>query len=424
MDMVGPGKGSQVQTNDAPKVQPPDSRPETRLEIAATNGTREAAAPQPSVNDALQEFVDSHPDMIALVDENWTILAISQGWTEEAAQHGYADYRRGGDYLGILKRGVSEGDLDAAVILSAVQQVASGKRRLFQYVYTPSGISEDRRFKFSVTRFQSGGAPMAMLSRSEVTELFTLAERCRRLESSLVAVQEEERRRIGRDLHDSTAQLLVALQLGLIRLKDLHQDRPSKLAFREMDETLKALHEEVRALSYLLHPPLLVNGGLVESLEEMATGFARRSRLSIDFRFDGVGESWSTAVEETLYRLAQEALANVHRHAHARHVTIRLVARRHGHLHLIVHDDGVGMPEGAARSLAPLGVGIAGMRERIKELGGRFSVRHQAGTCLIASIPPAADRRETRQPSDPGCGFDWKAGAGSGNRTRVTSLEG
>src|SRR6185503_15944829 len=164
MDMVGPGNGSQVQTDDAPKVQPPDSHRNPRLEIATTDRARQA-----SVNDALQEFVDSHPDKIALVDENWMILAISQEWAEEAAVHGYADYRRGGDYLKILKRGVSEGDLDAAVILSAMQQVASGRRRLFQYVYTPSGISEDRRFKFSVTRFESGGVPMAMLSRSEVT---------------------------------------------------------------------------------------------------------------------------------------------------------------------------------------------------------------------------------------------------------------
>jgi signal transduction histidine kinase len=236
---------------------------------------------------------------------------------------------------------------------------------------------------------------MAMLSRSEVTDLFTLAERCRRLENSLVAVQEEERRRIGRDLHDGTAQLLVALQLSLIRLKGLHQDRPSELAFGEMDETLKALHHEIRAVSYLLHPPPLVNGSLVESIEGMATGFARRSNLSIDFAFDGITESWPTAVEETLYRLAQEALANVHRHAHAHQVGIRLLARPSGHLHLIVHDDGVGMPDGAARSMAPLGVGIAGMRERIKQLGGRFTVRHEFGTCLVASIPPAANRRET-----------------------------
>ena len=138
-----------------------------------------------------------------------------------------------------------------------------------------------------------------------------------------------------------------------------------------------------------------MNGSLVESIEEMATGFARRSKLDIDFSFDGLTESWPTAVEETLYRLAQEALANVHRHAHAKQVGIRLVARPSGHLHLIVHDDGVGMPAGAARSLAPLGVGIAGMRERIKQLGGRFTVRHEFGTCLVASIPPAANRRET-----------------------------
>ena len=137
MDVVGPGSGSQARNDDAPKVQPPDSRHNSNPEIATTD-----RGPLHSVTDALQEFVDSHPDKIALVDENWTILAISQDWAEEAAAHGYADYRRGGDYLKILKRGVSEGDLDAAVIFSAVQQVASGKRRLLQYVYTPSGISD------------------------------------------------------------------------------------------------------------------------------------------------------------------------------------------------------------------------------------------------------------------------------------------
>ena len=92
MDMVGPGSGSQVRNDDAPKVQPPDSRHNANLETATTD-----RGPQPSVNDALQEFVDSHPDKIALVDENWTILAISHEWAEEAAAHGYADYRRGGD---------------------------------------------------------------------------------------------------------------------------------------------------------------------------------------------------------------------------------------------------------------------------------------------------------------------------------------
>src|SRR4030095_17219273 len=149
------------------------------------------------------------------------------------------------------------------------------------YVYTPSGVSEDRRFKFSVPRFESGGAQMAMLSRSEVTDLFTLAEKCRRLENSLVAVQEEERRRIGRDLHDSTAQLLVALQLSLIRLKGLHQDQPSKLVFGEMDDTLKALHHGIRAVSYLLHPPPLVNGRLIQSNEQMATGSVTPAQLGI-----------------------------------------------------------------------------------------------------------------------------------------------
>jgi len=125
----------------------------------------------------------------------------------------------------------------------------------------------------------------------------------------------------------------------------------------------------------------------------MARGFARRTNLRIAFVFEGEPASWEPLVESTLYRLAQEALANVHHHARASQVGMRLVATRLGYLHLIVEDDGVGIPVESTALNGPMGVGIAGMRSRIAEVGGRFTIRPvPGGTCIMASVPLAPRR--------------------------------
>ncbi|WP_129791656.1 sensor histidine kinase [Sphingosinicella sp. CPCC 101087] len=335
---------------------------------------------------ALREIIDGLPEQIALLDDSWNVLAVNRAWAESAAAAGIPGLETGQNYLQGCEMMAERGNGDAILLRQALREISGGERRFFEHVYFKDGKSGGD-FKVNISCFESGGARFATVTRYDVTKLMALTRQYRRLERSLIRVQEEERRRIGRELHDATAQLLVALQLSMLRLKDLHSDDETAAIVAEVRDTIDRINHEVRAISYLLHPPSLDEEGLVRALDAMARGFSRRTGLGIGFWFDGSAQSWEPVFEATLYRLAQEALANVQRHAHATRVGIRLVARRHC-LHLIVEDDGIGLPPDSHRSSAPLGVGIAGMRSRIEELSGRFSIRRvSSGTCLVASIP-------------------------------------
>lgn len=341
---------------------------------------------------ALRDVIDELPEQIALVDDAWTIVAANRAWSESAAANCFPGLAEGGNYLEACEDRAAQGDQDAAMVCAGVRDIASGRRRKFTHFSAKKGKTRDREYKLNITSFQSGGIRLATVTRYDVTELMKLAQRNRRLEESLLAIQEEERRRIGRELHDATSQLLVALHLCNLRLKRAHGDNVSKSIFDEIDETLDRINAEIRAISYVLHAPPLEETSLVEAIDALARGFARRTGLDISFWFDGHSEPWDMVVQATLYRLIQEAVTNVHRHAQARRAWIRLVARPGRFLHVIVEDDGVGIPETAIRSSAPLGVGLASMRARIDELGGRFSIhRLSTGTCLIASVPLAGD---------------------------------
>ena len=115
---------------------------------------------------------------------------------------------------------------------------------------------------------------------------------------------------------------------------------------------------------------------------ELVEGFSRRTGLDVKFETLGEAQMWSPAAEEAAYRIVQEALSNVHRHSNARHATVRL-SQREAITHVVIADDGIGMPD-HVRS----GVGLAGMRSRLSELGGRlFILSRSAGTTVIASIP-------------------------------------
>lgn len=338
--------------------------------------------------DALQSMIDELPDEIALADARWNILAVNQAWTLKASESPRRELRPGRNYLEQLEGWAAEGNEDSRLVAAAVREMSAGTRLSLEHDYSLEVNGKDRDYKVKISLFRLGDSDLAAITRHEITDLAQLARQNRRLEKSLMSVQEEERRRIGRELHDATAQLLVALHLCNLRLKHMHRDGESAALLSEVDETLGRVNEEIRAISYLLHPPTLDERGLVESIDAMARGFARRTGLRINFWFDGQIEAWDMVVQATLYRVAQEALTNVHRHADADHVCIRLVAKPARFLHLIVEDDGVGISDEALSSAAPLGVGIAGMQSRVTELGGRLSFhRMDKGTCLIASVP-------------------------------------
>lgn len=204
------------------------------------------------------------------------------------------------------------------------------------------------------------------------------------LEHRLMA-QEYEGLRMGRELHDSTGQLLLSLRLGIGHLKRANDPRESEVILDEISETVRQIDQEIRAFSYLHYPADLGQGGLVSALGTLARGFGDRTGLKIVFKAVCHRTIANAEASVALLRVAQEALMNVHRHAHAGSVRMNLVD--HGDmLELSVQDDGQGIPP-LANQPASKGVGLPGMRHRIERLGGQFSVRRlKQGTKVVAKV--------------------------------------
>lgn len=329
----------------------------------------------------LQRIIDGLPEQIAVLDADWNILLINRPWNQVAQQHGMA--LQPGDNYRAYFESFAAVDADAATVVVGLNDISSGRRDAFSHIYAADGPNLGRDFEIRVSTFECCGKRFGTATRHEVTELMAMRHRQRELRHRY---RFEERRRIGRELHDSKAQTLVALQLGLIRLKGLQTDSKSNVIFAEIDEAIAQMHHEIRAISHLFNPRELTKEGLGMAIEAMARGFSLRSGLSISMSQEGALKSRSGSAELAFYRVSQEALANVLRHAHASEARIRLVSRPRT-MHLVISDDGVGIPQ-TLETLAERGTGVRGMRQRVEELGGRFSLsRQMRGTVMAASIP-------------------------------------
>jgi len=209
------------------------------------------------------------------------------------------------------------------------------------------------------------------------------------LSGQLCALREEERQRIAQELHDSTAQHLVAATLNLMTLRAKSASNPGVHKLLENVETsLEEARRELRAFTYLLHPLALEKDGLERTLRTYLDGFARRTRLKAQISVAGRVESLPFALRCSLLRIIQEALANIHRHAAATRVSISLRMTADA-LDLIVSDDGCGIGRAAGRTLqGSAGVGIPGMRSRLRKFGGTLEIHTGShGTTLGAIIP-------------------------------------
>jgi two-component system, NarL family, sensor kinase len=223
-----------------------------------------------------------------------------------------------------------------------------------------------------------------------LSHLVTKAEsEVAQLSAQLLALQEEERQRIARELHDSTAQHIVAANLGLMRLTGEIRQNPTALtAIEEIGDLLDKALLELRVFTYLLHPPNLADEGLQATLREFIEGFADRTGLQAQVRMVNKTDDAPPDIQRSILRVVQEALANVHRHAGASrvHVSAKLVRDR---LVVRVRDDGRGLPpaSGTAGGLR-MGVGIPGMHARLRQFGGDLKIRSgPQGTSLLAYVP-------------------------------------
>jgi PAS domain S-box-containing protein len=223
-------------------------------------------------------------------------------------------------------------------------------------------------------------------------ELMRHAEVVRELSARLLQIQDEERRRIARELHDSVGQMLAAVNMNIAQVnRELDALSPeSAKAMTDNEGLLEEISREIRTISHLLHPPLLDEVGLQSALEWYIDGFSERSKINVNLELPTDFGRLPRNLEITLFRVVQECLTNIHRHSGSSTAAVR-VARSENEVRLEVRDAGKGIPAETQTTLASgklSGVGLRGMSERLRQMGGQLEVHSNGtGTLVTATLP-------------------------------------
>jgi PAS domain S-box-containing protein len=236
--------------------------------------------------------------------------------------------------------------------------------------------------------------PMVASAIRDITQRKHIENNLRELSARLLQLQDEERRRIARELHDSAGQLLAALNMNLSPLLQTANgvDQRTRKVLEESLELVHELSSEIRTMSYLLHPPLLDEAGLASALRWYVEGFAERSKIRVDLEIPRQIDRLPRDLETVIFRIVQECLTNIHRHAHSRSAAIR-IAQSETEIKIEVQDEGKGISDSKRAELespGKAGVGITGMRERIRQWGGNLQIapgRNGSGTLVTACLP-------------------------------------
>jgi signal transduction histidine kinase len=226
------------------------------------------------------------------------------------------------------------------------------------------------------------------------------AESYRVLSGRILELQDVERRKIARELHDSVGQFLAGLKLNLSRLqrREVEPSQQNRSLLTESIELTERAITEVRTISHLLHPPLLDELGFHSAARWYAEGFAKRSGIQVELNMEEIVTRMPREVELALFRVLQESLTNVHRHANASRVDIEVKCVRDEAL-LAVRDNGKGISRTVLENFRARhagGIGLAGMRERLAELGGRLELESGPNGTQVRAILPAHQQEESK----------------------------
>ncbi|MGA9989705.1 MAG: histidine kinase, partial [Terriglobales bacterium] len=248
-------------------------------------------------------------------------------------------------------------------------------------------VAERKQIEDELRRTQ---AQLESRVQERTAELNSAYQSLRQLSAQLLQSQDEERRRLARELHDSVGQLLASIKMNSAVFQSVQRDSPVAKAATDNAILIDQVISEIRTMSHLLHPPLLDEIGLPSALRWYVDGFSERSKIAVDVDIADDIERLGNDMEIAIFRVVQECLTNVHRHSGSRSAALRL-AREDGHVQLEIKDAGKGIPLGkqlALSSKGQLGVGFRGMRERVHQLGGNLDVRSDSmGTTITATLP-------------------------------------
>ena len=352
----------------------------------------------------LQSSLDALTAQIAILDGTGRIVAANKAWQQMAeivAQSGER-YLVGANYIEICESARPH----QRTIAAGLRQLIEGTLEEFRFEYS-SDFVEDGWFQIRGTCFGSGDELALVVAHENISEVKQSEGALRRLTGRLLRLQDEERRRIARELHDSTAQNLLGATLGIgqaLRLIPRLRDQ-ARLALEESRDLIEQSQREIRTVAYLLHPPMLDEAGLPAALRWLSDGFAKRTEIKVELDIASTVGRLPAQVEAALFRVAQEALTNVHRHSGSPTARIGLHrdldAANGPSIALAIEDKGRGMPSepgwiarpaGRSRSAGHLGIGLAGMRERLHQLRGHLEIQASPrGTTVWATVPLSAE---------------------------------
>jgi PAS domain S-box-containing protein len=248
--------------------------------------------------------------------------------------------------------------------------------------------------EISLSPLQTDEGTLVTSAIRDITERKRAEESLRLLSAQLLHLQDQERRRIARELHDSAGQILAALgmNLALVSENGIITPRAAK-AIQESVGLVQQLSRELRTISHLLHPPLLDEVGLASGLRSYLEGFTERSKIRVDLELPEDLGRLQRDSETAIFRIVQECLTNIHRHSESPVARIR-IKRTDSEVSLEVEDSGKGIPAEKRQAMdsgGTAGVGIRGMRERLRQLGGSLEINsNDTGTVVVARLPVAS----------------------------------
>ncbi|MGA6826168.1 PAS domain S-box protein [Nitrospira sp. NS4] len=346
---------------------------------------------------------------VCVLDKDGVILTTNDAWKEFAhinSDRALTGIDVGQNYLEVCRRAIAEGESMAQTTLEGIEAVLAGRAPIFTQEYDCHSPIEERWFLMRVTPLK--GAQGAVISHTDISErvrmaraleqhILLLGEKREEMESlagKLIEAQEQERKRIARELHDDFNQRLAALALELEALERLSIGHSPDLIPRQLAgirADLGRLSDDLHDLAYKLHPSLIEHVGLEVAMRDHVAEFTKRTGVPVTFTAREVPAALSPAVTTNLYRVMQESLQNVFKHAQASAVTVRLSGSSKG-IGVSVRDNGKGFDlenKGARMK----GIGLTSMQERARLLGGFLRIHSlpKEGTKVCAWIPSARE---------------------------------
>jgi signal transduction histidine kinase len=341
--------------------------------------------------DIWQPSLGSAPAEVVLLDGRGVIVSTNAAWRTRIAEHGLnqADAGVGALYADVIK--MVAPNADETAFERRLSDFFVGRDSLFETTFSQETPEGSTRRQVRMTPLSLGRETYFVVMHEDLTERARVLAALLETSDQLLHAQEQERQRIAIELHDSTSQHLAGLTLSLGSLRRRVKDPAAQALIEEMDKLAQEAVQETRVLAYLLNASDRQTEGLEAAARRFVEGFGRRTGLIATFEAQGPMDAVDAAARHAVFRVIQEALSNVYRHARAEQVLVSL-ASGSGRLVLRVADDGKGIGTAALEAAqAPLGVGIPGMRARIEQLGGRLEVKQgRPGTIVSATIPLAA----------------------------------